>query len=68
MATGRVREGSSRPGTGFADVVSASPISPDGASRRTAWDNDPMNEGFCQVVSRPPNPASATPPRPSTAR
>ncbi|WP_048821552.1 hypothetical protein [Streptomyces ipomoeae] len=68
FATGRVSEGGSSPGTGLPGVVTTSLTSPAGASRRTAWDNVPVKDGFCQVVNRPPNPASATPLRPTTAR
>ncbi len=60
-ATGRTRDGGSSPATGAADVVSAFRISPPGAPSRTAWDRVPVSEGFCQVLSRPPNPESATP-------
>ncbi|MEU6029326.1 hypothetical protein ABZ825_20325 [Streptomyces tauricus] len=67
-ATGRTREGGSSPETGPADVVSAFLISPPGAPSRTAWDRVPVREGFCQVLSRPPNPESATPVRPRAAR
>ncbi|WP_404190226.1 hypothetical protein [Streptomyces tauricus] len=67
-ATGRTREGGSSPETGPADVVSAFLISPPGAPSRTAWDRAPVREGFCQVLSRPPNPESATPVRPRAAR
>ncbi|WP_328495461.1 hypothetical protein OHS59_23990 [Streptomyces sp. NBC_00414] len=68
VATGRTREGGSSPGTGPADVVSAFLISPPGAPSRTAWDRVPVREGFCQVLSRPPKPESATPVRPRAAR
>ncbi|BCL29574.1 hypothetical protein GCM10017557_44330 [Streptomyces aurantiacus] len=69
VATGRTREGASSPATGRpADDVSAFLISPPGAPSRTAWDRVPMKEGFCQVLSRPPNPESATPVRPAAAR
>ncbi|WP_216373025.1 hypothetical protein [Streptomyces tailanensis] len=67
-ATGRVREGSSRPETGVADVVRTSLTSPPGAPGRTAWDRVPVKDGFCQVANRPLNPASATTARPATAR
>ncbi len=67
-ATGRTREGGSSPETGPADVVSAFLISPPGAPSRTAWDRVPVREGFCHVLSRPPNPESATPVRPRAAR
>ncbi|MCC9709778.1 hypothetical protein E4N62_33690 [Streptomyces sp. MNU76] len=63
-ATGRVRDGSSRPATGVADVVSTFLTSPPGAPGRTAWDRVPVKDGFCQVLSRPLNPASATAARP----
>lgn len=67
--TGRsVCEGGSSPETGLADVVSAFLTSPPGAPSRTAWDRVPVKEGFCQVLSRPPNPESATPVRPTAAR
>lgn len=67
--TGRsVCEGGSSPETGLADVVSAFLTSPPGAASRTAWDRVPVKEGFCQVLSRPPNPESATPVRPTAAR
>ncbi|MDQ1028093.1 hypothetical protein QF035_005675 [Streptomyces umbrinus] len=64
----RVCEGGSSPETGLADVVSAFLTSPPGAASRTAWDRVPVKEGFCQVLSRPPNPESATPVRPTAAR
>jgi hypothetical protein len=64
----RVCEGGSSPGTGLADVVSAFLTSPPGAPSRTAWDKVPVKEGFCQVLSRPPKPESATPVRPAAAR
>ncbi|MGX1915042.1 hypothetical protein ACWIID_40400 [Streptomyces phaeochromogenes] len=64
----RVCEGGSSPETGLADVVSAFLTSPPGAPSRTAWDRVPVKEGFCQVLSRPPNPESATPVRPTAAR
>ncbi|MFH8465298.1 hypothetical protein [Streptomyces sp. NPDC017991] len=67
-ATGRTRDGGSSPATGPADVVSAFLISPPGAPSRTAWDRVPVREGFCQVLSRPPKPESATPVRPRAAR
>ncbi|MER6161208.1 hypothetical protein ABT147_37730 [Streptomyces sp. NPDC001868] len=67
VATGRVREGSSSPPTGVADVVRTSLISPPGAPGRTAWDKVPVKDGFCQVLNRPLNPASATTARPPTA-
>ncbi|GGP77473.1 hypothetical protein GCM10010278_64920 [Streptomyces melanogenes] len=39
------------------------------AGSRTAGDGAPVNDGFCHVGSRPPNPASTTPARaPPTAR
>ncbi|WP_155589745.1 hypothetical protein [Streptomyces cavernae] len=65
---GRVCEGGSSPETGLADVVSASLTRPPGAPSRTAWDRVPVKEGFCQVLSRPPNPESATPVHPTAAR
>ncbi|MEI5526701.1 hypothetical protein WB401_37725 [Streptomyces brasiliscabiei] len=42
--------------------------SPPGAPGRTAWDSVPAKDGFCHVVNRPLNPASATAARPSVAR
>ena len=67
--TGRsVCDDGSSPETGLADVVSAFLTSPPGAPSRTAWDRVPLKEGFCQVLSRPPNPESATPVRPTAAR
>ncbi|WP_175647663.1 hypothetical protein [Streptomyces cyaneochromogenes] len=42
--------------------MSASLIRPPGASSSTAWDIPLRNDGLRQVVSRPPNPASATGP------
>ncbi|MDT0573849.1 hypothetical protein RM704_41490 [Streptomyces sp. DSM 3412] len=68
LATGRVREGSSRPATGAADVVRTFLTSPPGAPGRTAWDRVPVKDGFCQVLNRPLNPASATAARPPVAR
>ncbi len=59
---GSVFEGSSSPGTGRAD--DGCPVPPSIAldcPSRTAWDAVPMNDGFCHVGSRPPNPASVTP-------
>ncbi|MFE7069716.1 hypothetical protein ACFU96_06485 [Streptomyces sp. NPDC057620] len=67
-ATGRTREGGSSPETGPADVVSAFLISPPGAASRTAWDRVPVRDGFCQVLSRPPKPESATPVGPRADR
>jgi hypothetical protein len=64
-ANGRVFEGSSRPGTGRADT--GCPVPPSIAldcPSRIAWDAVPMNDGFCHVGSRPPNPESVTPTRP----
>ncbi|QQM42345.1 hypothetical protein [Streptomyces liliifuscus] len=49
-------------------MASAFLTSPPGAPSRTAWDKVPVKEGFCQVLSRPPNPESATPVRPTAAR
>ncbi|WP_159056177.1 hypothetical protein [Streptomyces scabiei] len=68
LATGRVREGSSSPATGVAEVVSTFLTSPPGAPGSTAWVRVPVKEGFCQVLSRPLNPVSATVARPSTVR
>ncbi|MEW2044895.1 hypothetical protein [Streptomyces sp. NPDC005476] len=42
-------------------------IAPPGAASSTAWKPVPVKEGFCQVASRPPNPASATPEVPPAA-
>ncbi|MFE7838302.1 hypothetical protein ACFU53_20260 [Streptomyces sp. NPDC057474] len=42
--------------------------SPPGAPGRTAWDKVPVKDGFCQVLNRPLNPASATTARPPVAR
>lgn len=67
-ATGSAREGSSRPEAGSAAVASTPRTSPPGAPSSTACESVPVNDGFCQVVSRPPNPASATEPRPAVAR
>ncbi|MET7849611.1 hypothetical protein ABZT48_15470 [Streptomyces avermitilis] len=67
-ATGRERDGSSSPGAGRAVGASMPLTRPPGAPSRTAWDSVPVKEGFCQVVSRPPNPASATEPLPAVAR
>lgn len=68
LATGRVREGSSRPATGVAEVVSTFLTSPPGAPGSTAWVRVPVKEGFCQVLNRPLNPVSATVARPSAVR
>ncbi|MFF9034888.1 hypothetical protein ACF090_05380 [Streptomyces sp. NPDC014892] len=68
VATGRVREGSSRPATGTADVVRTFLTRPPGAPGSTAWDRVPVKDGFCQVLNRPLNPASATAARPPVAR
>ncbi|GDY67927.1 hypothetical protein SM007_37440 [Streptomyces avermitilis] len=67
-ATGRERDGSSSPEAGRAVGASTPLTSPPGAPSRTACDSVPVKEGFCQVVSRPPNPASATEPLPAVAR
>ncbi|MFJ9965266.1 hypothetical protein [Streptomyces avermitilis] len=67
-ATGRERDGSSSPEAGRAVGASTPFTSPPGAPSRTACDSVPVKEGFCQVVSRPPNPASATEPLPAVAR
>lgn len=67
-ATGSLRDGSSRPATGAADVVSTFLTSPPGAPGRTAWDRVPVKDGFCQVLNRPLNPASATAAGPPRAR
>ncbi|MBW8798021.1 MAG: hypothetical protein JF597_31890 [Streptomyces sp.] len=68
-ANGSDCTGDSRPDTAPAPGV---PGRPPPARRaldspsRTACERVPMNDGFCQVGSRPPNPASATgPPGPS---
>ncbi|MEV7033897.1 hypothetical protein AB0N99_27185 [Streptomyces sp. NPDC093272] len=64
-ANGRRCTGRSRPDTARAPV---GPVPPPlaraalDAPSRTACDRVPMNEGFCQVGSRPPNPESATGP------
>ncbi|MFJ3913771.1 MULTISPECIES: hypothetical protein [Streptomyces] len=60
--------GRSSPATGRADPVSApdSRLLP-AAGSRTAGEDALVNEGSCQVVSRPPNPASATPAGPLPA-
>ncbi|MCQ9186053.1 hypothetical protein KMT30_44895, partial [Streptomyces sp. IBSBF 2953] len=42
-------------------------IRPPGPASSTAWERTPMKEGFCQVASRPPKPASATPDGPAAA-
>ncbi|MGW7044677.1 hypothetical protein ACWGDT_18585 [Streptomyces avermitilis] len=67
-ATGSERDGSSSPEAGRAVGASTPLTSPPGAPSRTACDSVPVKEGFCQVVSRPPNPASATEPLPAVAR
>lgn len=67
-ATGRASEGSSRPEAGSAGVASTPRTRPPGAPSSTACESVPVNDGFCQVVSRPPNAESATEPRPAVAR
>ncbi|MEN2423924.1 hypothetical protein AABB02_38190 [Streptomyces rimosus] len=63
---GSARDGCSNPVTGRAVSVSAPAIRLSGAEPRTPRrDGAPMNEGFCHVGSRSPNPASATSARPS---
>ncbi|MFF9663962.1 hypothetical protein [Streptomyces althioticus] len=52
--------GSSSPPDGRADAVRTPSTSPPGAPSRTAWESVPAKVGFCQVLSLPPNPASAT--------
>ncbi|MGW3635331.1 hypothetical protein ACWD7F_35215, partial [Streptomyces sp. NPDC005122] len=68
FATGKESEGSSRPEAGSAGVASTPRTRPPGAPSSTAWESVPVKDGFCQVVSRPPNPESATEPRPAVAR
>ncbi|MEU1088608.1 hypothetical protein ABZ401_17555 [Streptomyces sp. NPDC005892] len=60
----------SRPGTGRADTgFDAPPSTEAGRPSSTAWEAVAMNDGFCQVGSRPPNAESATPAGPpATAR
>ncbi|RSS86180.1 hypothetical protein EF919_37160 [Streptomyces sp. WAC02707] len=49
---------------GGADSVNAPESRPwPAAGSRTAGDGTPLNDGFCHVGSRPPNPESATPAR-----
>ncbi|WP_406185260.1 hypothetical protein [Streptomyces sp. NBC_01006] len=60
--TGRVSDGSSSPEPGRADALSIPLTSPPGAPSSTACDRFPRKEGFCHVLRRPPNPASATGP------
>ncbi|WP_345635798.1 hypothetical protein [Streptomyces thinghirensis] len=65
-ADGSARTGRPGPASGCAD----SPNAPDSmplpaAGFSTAGDGAPVNDGFCHVGSRPPNPASATPVRAS---
>ncbi|GJF23510.1 hypothetical protein SHO565_40740 [Streptomyces sp. HO565] len=58
----RVRGPDSAPGrAGSANAPESRPWP--AAGSRTAGDGAPLNDGFCQVGSRPPNPASATPGR-----
>ncbi|MEU9340395.1 hypothetical protein AB0D74_04120 [Streptomyces sp. NPDC048278] len=68
-ANGSDCTGRSRPETAPAPEVPVRPPPARPALRapsRTACERVPMNDGFCQVGSRPPNPASATgPPAPS---
>ncbi|MEV7976484.1 hypothetical protein [Streptomyces sp. NPDC086519] len=68
-ANGSVCTGRSRPDTAPAPVAPARPPPARcalDAPSRTACERVPMNDGFCQVGNRPPNPASATgPPAPS---
>jgi collagen type III alpha len=61
-ARGRVSAGrpSSGPFAGAAGTVRAPLTRPPGAASRTACDSGPANEGFCQVRSEAPNPASLT--------
>ncbi|MFJ1746527.1 hypothetical protein ACIOJD_09870 [Streptomyces sp. NPDC088116] len=60
-ATGRAGEGTPRSGDGLPDVTRTSRTRPPGAPSSTACDSVPAKEGFCQVVSAPPKPGSATP-------
>ncbi|MFF4101448.1 hypothetical protein [Streptomyces sp. NPDC001903] len=60
--TGRVSEGSSSPEPGRAAGLSIPLTSPPGAPASTAWDMVPPKQGFCHVLRRRPNPASATGP------
>ncbi|MFF4400596.1 hypothetical protein [Streptomyces sp. NPDC001480] len=61
-ANGRAAAGFSRPDTGrAADERNVSPSIALDRPSSTAWEAAPMNDGFCHVGSRPPNPASATP-------
>ncbi|WP_393100906.1 hypothetical protein [Streptomyces sp. LN325] len=68
VATGKESEGSSRPEAGGAGVASTPRTKPPGAPSSTAWESVPVKDGFCQVVSRPPNPESATEPGRPVAR
>ncbi|MFI1959920.1 hypothetical protein [Streptomyces althioticus] len=52
--------GSSSPSDGRADALRTPSTNPPGAPSRTAWESVPVKAGFCQVLSLPPNPASAT--------
>ncbi|MFD6424854.1 hypothetical protein [Streptomyces sp. NPDC060198] len=69
-AKGSAPDRRSRPGTGRADTgFAASPSTEVARPSSTAWDAVPMNDGFCQVGSRPPKAESATPAGPpATAR
>ncbi|WP_217545810.1 hypothetical protein [Streptomyces sp. GbtcB6] len=68
-ANGSACTGRSRPDTAPTPMVPARPPPARPAldsPSRTACERVPMNDGFCQVGNRPPNPASATgPPVPS---
>jgi hypothetical protein len=68
-ANGSACTGRSRPDRAPAPVVLVRPPPARPAldsPSRTACERVPMNDGFCQVGNRPPNPASATgPPAPS---
>lgn len=65
VANGRRSAERSSPATGRADSAGASRSRlPPTAGFRTAGDGAPVNDGFCHVGSRAPNPASATPGRP----
>ncbi|GGQ09328.1 hypothetical protein GCM10010279_16200 [Streptomyces mutabilis] len=64
-ADGRPREGRSAPVAGRAGSANAPESRPwPAVGSRTAGDGAALNDGFCHVGSRPPNPESATPVRP----
>ncbi|MFE9820710.1 hypothetical protein ACFYSH_00815 [Streptomyces sp. NPDC005791] len=66
VANGRAPEGPSSPVAGRPEPVSAPERRLSGTVFMTPMDGVPVKDGFCQVGSRPPNPASATAGRPES--